>query len=84
MPMEVPMKNLPPFLSEGPDALPLRGPSAAETAAREQQPVTRKEFTKESAQLRDILAEAYQEIARLGARIYELERQMREWKEHLT
>ena len=80
---EVPMKNLPSFPCEGPDTLPVRASSPAEAANDGKQPVTRQELAKESAQLRDILADAYQEIARLGARVHELERQMREWKEHL-
>lgn len=81
---EVPMKNLLPPPYEGPDPLPLRASAPAEAANDGKQLVTRQELAKESTQLRDILADAYQEIARLGARVHELERQMREWKEHLT
>lgn len=45
--------------------------------------VTQGELSRESARIRDIVAEVEYEMTRLGARVHELERQMREWKEHL-
>ena len=46
--------------------------------------VTHGELSRESARIRDIVADVECEMARLAARVHELERQMREWKEHLT
>lgn len=47
------------------------------------QPVSFDDFYSESAKIRDLIARAYDEIARLGSRVYQLERQMAEWREHL-
>ena len=42
------------------------------------------ELQKEARALRGIIADAYDEIGLLGERVYELERQMRDWKDHLN
>ena len=67
-----------------PASLSLQGRLPEEIAAQDAQPVTLSEFRNEGAATRDSIARAYDEIARLGARVYELERQMQEWKEHLV
>jgi hypothetical protein len=45
--------------------------------------VTFEEFDKEGAAVRDLIAAFYNEIERLGTRVYELERQIADWREHL-
>ena len=46
--------------------------------------ISREELEKEGAKLRDLVASSEQDIGRLGDRVCELERQMREWKKHLN
>ena len=42
------------------------------------------ELHREARALRGIIADAYDEIGLLGERVYDLERQMRDWREHLN
>ena len=70
------MRKFNPLLQRGPDPRPLRGPSLKEIAARSKLPVTHDELYKEGAALRDADARIYEELARIGARLYELEQQI--------
>lgn len=61
----------------------VREPAALEQNEMAQRPVTRDELHREGMKLRDNIAFVCDDLMRLGARVAQLERQMREWREHL-